>query len=104
MNLIPKEAAERIYDYLIEHGGARTDVREGMDGIDMEKQLFIFHATREGITEYRCVPKLGFGGKFYNDDNNAWRVGYYSEDTTPEKDALVKKINKFLEELRKEYL
>ena len=99
MKLIPKEAAEKIYDYLIKYGGAPVSIH---DGIDRNKEAFVFHASGEGITEYRCVYKLGFGGKFYN-DYSQWRVAYYVEDKTPERDALVKKINKFLAELRKEY-
>ena len=99
MNLIPKEAAERIYDYLIEHGGAPVAI---YDGIDRNKEAFVFHASQEGITEYRCVHKLGFGGKFWN-NMGKWYVTCYPEDSTPKKEKLIKKINKFLEELRKEY-
>ena len=99
MKLIPKEAAKKIYKYLIEHGGARSHI---IDNLDVEQDAFVWHASENGLTEYRCVSKLGFGGKFYN-DHNTWRVGYYKEDKTQERDALVNKINKFLKELRKKY-
>lgn len=99
MKLIPKEAAEKIYDYLVEHGSAPVSIH---DGIDRNKEVFVFHASQEGITEYRCVFALGFGGKFWN-NMDRWYVSCYKEDRTPERDALIRKINAFLEGLKSAY-
>jgi hypothetical protein len=96
MKLIPKEAAEKIYDYLIEHGGARSHI---IDGVDVEKDAFVFHASEQGITEYRCVSKLGFGGKFWN-NMDRWYVSCYKEDETPERKKLIEQINEFLSALQ----
>jgi len=99
MKLIPKEAAEKIYDYLIKHGGASSHI---IDSVDVERESFIFHAAEKGITEYRCVGKLGFGGKFRNNEDR-WYVTCYREDETPERKKLIEKINKFLKELKDAY-
>jgi len=99
MKLIPKEAAEKIYDLLVEHGGAPSRL---IHGRDVHKESFVHHATEVGITEYRCVHALGFGGKFWN-RWEGWDVTCYQEDETPERKKLIKKLNKLLEELWAEY-
>ena len=67
------EKANRIYDILVEIGGASTDYRND----------FIYHHTKESnpCEEWRFGGKLGFGGKYRSVDN---RVDCYSEDYNSE--------------------
>ena len=49
--------------------------------------------------EYRIQGNLGFGGKFWN-DNNKWYVNCYPEHMTDERRAIIDKTNAELKVLR----
>lgn len=71
--------ANRVWDILEAECGASPAGRED----------FVVQATLYGITEYRFMGSLGFGGKFWHD----MRVSCYPEDRTPERDAMIAKAN-----------
>ena len=73
----------KVYGILVELGGAD----EGM------KPNFIHTHLNEVCREWRFCGELGFGGKYLIGYN---RVDYYSEDETPERKALTKRINEAL--------
>jgi hypothetical protein len=50
--------------------------------------------------EFRFGGKLGFGGKLFSNSRNVW-VDYYPEDRTPERDAIVERVNARIKELLK---
>ena len=54
-------------------------------------------------SEYRFQGMLGFGGKFWH-NNDRFYVSVYREDETPEIIVMVEEANKQLAELRKEYV
>lgn len=89
MNKLPPKKAEHVWDALEIFGGAHPADRED----------FLYAVTTTGITEWRFQGKLGFGGKFWL-SNGRWYVSCYSEDLTPERIELVKRINDLLEDLR----
>lgn len=80
---ITKEKADKVYDVLVEIGGAdKTD-----------KDNFIYHHTKEECSEWRFYGKLGFGGKYRSGYN---MVTCYPEDETPQRKALIDEINERL--------
>lgn len=83
-----KEKANKIYDILVSIGGA----------YEPERDSFVYHHTESkyGCSEWRFSGKLGFGGKYRSLRNT---VDYYAEDTSPERDSIVEKINKALSEI-----
>lgn len=81
--------ANAIYDLLQEH----------CEASDYWRENFV-HEQTHGCREYRFQGALGFGGKFYS-DRDAWRVGCYREDDTPERLAMIDIANAALVELRK---
>jgi hypothetical protein len=85
---IPEETARRIYKILERHGGAHHD-----------GEVDFVRAATEGITEYRFIGTLGFGGKFWNNAGR-WYVSCYSEDETPDRKARITAANLELARLR----
>lgn len=88
MRKISHDQALRAYDILVEHAGARDD--EG------ERQAFAQHVAHveRPCQEYRFQGKLGFGGKFWNDDRRETPfVNCYSENATPERTSIILKTN-----------
>ena len=56
-----------------------------------DKENFIYHHIRpNGPNEWRFCGSLGFGGKYWSEDN---RVSCYSEDETPEREEIIKLTN-----------
>lgn len=83
-----KNLANKIYDILVQDGGATEHMRTS----------FIYHHAelKEGCDEWRFVGKLGYGGKYRNKYNT---VDCYTEDETIERLELIKEINKKLTQL-----
>jgi len=90
---IHEEYGGRIYDILCECCGA----------LDGNRRNFIFTHDWEGCREYRFQGVLGFGGKFRNEPD-LWFVSCYSEDATPERQAIIDLANEKLAKLRDEYM
>lgn len=81
-----KDLAEAIWDILVGHAGAPESLRDD----------FLFHQTRQHMSEYRFQGRLGHGGKFWRNygrivqRNEAflsatpagerWYVTFYPED------------------------
>lgn len=59
-------------------------------GAPLESEQDFIRSIINGCQEYRCCPRLGFGGKFYVDH---FEVQYYIEDTSPEKEEIKNKVN-----------
>lgn len=85
---ITEELADRIYDILVKDAGAYEPDRSG----------FVHRQSNERITEWRFCGSLGFGGKFWNNNGRLY-VSCYREDSTPEREAIIEKVNAQLEEL-----
>lgn len=79
------ETANKIYDVLVEFGGANETMRNS----------FIYHhsESKDVCTEWRFSGKLGFGGKYHSQTN---KVDCYREDETPERNQLITEINTLL--------
>jgi len=71
----------RVYDILVETCGASEYWRDN----------FLQTMADGDCREYRFQGDLGFGGKLYRTDRVY--VGYYPEDKTPERDAMVAAAN-----------
>lgn len=84
---IDKKTAEKIVEVLADEVGFKDHLREP----------FIDYVLNGG-NEFRFQGDLGFGGKFYN-ASDKWRVGYYQEDHTPERDEAVWRVNHKLQSL-----
>ena len=80
-----KEKANKVYDLLVNIGGA----------YEHDRDSFIYHHTESkyGCKEWRFCGKLGFGSKYRCDYN---RVDCYKEDETPERIKLMDKLNRAL--------
>lgn len=80
-NAMTVETANRAYNALVAHAGATEAARED----------FVYHQTREWMSEYRFGGALGSGGKFWRNSGfrpngewgEIWYVNAYSEDMTP---------------------
>lgn len=95
---ITPEIAGKIFDVLIEHCGIRKDW-------DAEKRRdFVTCLTRARFDsfEYRFIGGLGIGGKVYLTPQR-WYVSCYSEDSTPEREAMIKAANAALAPLFAEH-
>lgn len=86
----PHEIFSTIYDVLVTHAGANPKSKDEF----IEGCL----QTKFPMTEWRFQGNLGFGGKFYR-NSSGHRVGYYLEDKTPDREAIVEKVNKLLESI-----
>lgn len=80
--------ANKIYDLLVRMGGANKE----------DKDVFVYNHCKASYpcSEWRFQGRFGFGGKYRAKSNT---VTMYSEDETPELLALIKKINKELENI-----
>lgn len=76
--------AEVIFHFLNKFAGASERIKDD----------FIYFCS-EGGNEFHFGGKLGFGGKFWN--NNGFYINCYSEDMTPQKAAIIEKVNKYLD-------
>lgn len=85
------DQADAIWTILVENAGAspRQSVRADFVALQMP----------ELCEDYRFQGLLGFGGKFWNYDGR-WYVTLYAEDETPERLAIVEKVNALLKDLK----
>lgn len=97
MKILTEYQCNRIYDILSMYAGARDSGRaDFIYGCQVtESQM------HEPCAEYRFMGSLGFGGKFRNNGNkdNSVYIDCYSEDETPERLAIIKKVNILLKEI-----
>lgn len=95
MRKITGEQADKAYDILVQHAGAR-------DKPD-DRTSFVWSMTdaKHHCYEYRFGGSLGFGGKFRNDGNHddTPYVDCYREDETPARIARITATNKLLADL-----
>lgn len=84
----PREIFEKAYDILVEHAGAPAKDFWGESFI----QAFV---TRPLAMEWRFGGKLGFGGKFWRNDNRYY-VSCYREDRTAERERTIEEVNRLL--------
>ncbi len=82
----------RAYDILIEHAELKDK---------QSRESFIRYFVDETGKEWRFQGSLGFGGKFWHNEDR-WYIQGYPEDSTRESKATIKKVNKLLAELRAE--
>ena len=83
-----KEKANKVYDLLVEIGGASESDREN----------FVYHhSTSSSICEeWRFGGKLGFGGKYRSQKN---RVDCYKEDENEKTLEIINRLNNSLKEI-----
>lgn len=95
MKPLTEEAANEVWDLLVELGEApkREDSR----------RHFVQLQTQEFIREWRFQGMFAFGGKFYR-DGNKWRVDYYIENQTTERDKVRGEMNVKLDDLYRKYM
>lgn len=95
MKLQPTFAAE-VYDILVTWAGAY----DNKDSWERNNFIYDHTKTKYDVTEWRFCGKLGFGGKYWSDENC---VTCYSEDETKERLEIIKITNEKLAELAKKY-
>jgi len=78
--LLTQIEALAVHAVLVSLAGTRDDEEHRND--------FVRAATRDEQVEYRFQGRLGFGGKFHWDGHEA-RVGFYREDATALREAIV---------------
>jgi hypothetical protein len=72
MNKLNEKQANEIYDILVQECGA----------FERDRPHFVYCQTNEEIPEWRFCGKLGFGGKFWRNDDRLY-VNCYRESETP---------------------
>ena len=86
-----KETYRRIYSILQEHAGSRRVYEDDF--------IYAFTLMPNGPpTEWRFQGTLGIGGKFWRYDGRYY-VTCYPEDKTPEREAVIAKVNALLAEV-----
>lgn len=90
---LPEYIYHNIYDILEEYTGAMPHERD--DFVD-------YFAHKNGV-EYRCCPKLGFGGKFWNNACMLY-VSCYPEDEDNERYMIIEHVNGLLKHILEDYL
>ena len=91
-NEAKREFFDRVYDILVQKGGAYEGMREGFLYYHLDESI--------GYYEWRFGGKLGFGGK-YRAEKNA--IDCYREDENKKTLKLIDEINKDLVELKRKY-
>lgn len=89
---ISVDSANAIYNLLVLLCDANESERHDF------VQYMAGRPTTGGNGEWRFRGKLGFGGKFYVSPFG-WRVDYYPEDKTLERDSTMKVVNERLRAL-----
>ncbi len=87
----PRDIFSRAFDILVEHAGVQ-------DFRDWQRETFIRDFAEGTTTEWRFQGLLGFGGKFWR-NNNHYYITCYPEDRTPERETIIAKVNELLKEL-----
>lgn len=91
-NGLSPEAANAIYDVLVEHAGEIED--------EWSRETFVHAQTSRHCHEYRFMGALGFGGKFWREDfQRQWRVNCYAENENERTRKIIAETNKALDEV-----
>lgn len=93
MASVSEKILREIFLLLVKEAGASPE----------DLPVFLDHMKKpfDGPREFSFRGKLGFGGKFYL-ELTRFRVSCYPEDRSPEREAIIAKVNERLETLRKE--
>ena len=83
--VLDEATANAVWDVLAAECGAG----------ELWRQDFVLRAAGAGLTEYRFMGSLGFGGKLYA-ERGGFRVGCYPEDETPQRLAAMERANRLL--------
>ena len=91
--ILTEVTANRVYDLLVEIGGAPEDRRD----------MFIRYAAID-LREFRFIGHLGFGGKIHaqgtwSHKSSPLFVSCYHDEHTSERDRIIVEINKKLSEM-----
>lgn len=84
--------ADAIYDILVEHCGASNSA--------FSRDLFVSTQTCSTCVEYRFQGAIGFGGKFWVNDERLY-VSCYPEEETPKVLKMIEAANTALAEFLK---
>lgn len=91
---LPENILNKIYDVLEEYTGA----------LPWNRDDFVqYFTTNLKAKEYRGCDKLGFGGKFWNNNGKLY-VTCYPEDEDDERYVIIEKVNKILDDILTDYL
>lgn len=89
--MTPQEIFEKAYDILVHYAKAPRD--------DHYKDTFVSYFTERPLAyEWRFGGLLGFGGKFWRNDNRYY-VSCYPEDRTSNRTVVMAEVNRLLAEL-----
>ena len=100
--MITSETANKIYDILVEECQASNNPAPREQFVfaqSHDNHLTLCESCCTHCIEYRFGGALGFGGKFWHNDNR-WYVSAYREDTTPKVKKMIEKANVRLAELK----
>lgn len=89
--MLSQETAHAVYDILVEECGAS----------ESQRPEFVHHQVTSRVDEWRFMGALGFGGKFWRNHGRlpggtwgeVWYVTCYPEDSTPEREAMIRTAN-----------
>jgi hypothetical protein len=93
MKRLTEAEAQAIYTILVTVVGCSEAGRD----------YFCLVHTHEDVREFRIGGTLGFGGKFWGHtgiDGTAWKVDFYTEDSTPERVRVAQQANFMLAALQ----
>jgi hypothetical protein len=95
-NFKDKAFYEEVWDLLVREAGASKR--------EQDRQNFVYDycQVEYPVTEYRFMGKIGFGGKFWRNAGEFY-ISCYREEETPEKTALIRKVNEGIKELVKKH-
>ena len=104
---LSKEIANEIYTILVEVCGAPDPTRITKSGEEYNPYryefVYEFSEKEEPTREWRFCGNLGFGGKFWH-NNDKFYVSCYREDETPEREKAICEANdKLIEIYNKAY-
>lgn len=94
MSTLTAVQANQIYDILVREAGA--------DNRAYSRECFTLTVTAPTFREYRFGGSLGFGGKFWN-ANDEWYVNMYTEDFNPGRVEVMVATNATLARLKYGY-
>lgn len=92
---ITESQAKELCDILMEHAGA----------FPYDKTQFLQAQTNREFPcrEFRFCGKLGFGGKFWNNNGKLY-VACYQEDENKKRNKIIEKVNKMLDKYTQEVI
>ncbi len=87
----PREIFEKAYSILVEHAGAP-------DNADQVATFTGYYLDSRSNAEFRFCGLLGFGGKFWRNDQRYY-ISCYPEDRNTNRDRIIGKVNLLLSAL-----